>query len=169
MHGISYPQQEERIVAFCHQHGAKKVVVEENGPGIPVIEHLPQLFRETGVSCQVIGFTTTAQSKSLIVNSLAVAFERSGAVWLLPDEVQQAEFEAYEETKTPAGNTTYGAPEGEHDDTVIAAALAWTEIAPKRRSMIGPKAHHFGALRKRSYVEGRGTNLRQQRTFRTRR
>jgi len=157
MHGIPYPQQEARLVAFCHEHGAKKVIIEENGPGIPVLEHLPELFRDTGVRCEVAGFTTTAQSKSLIINDLALAFERPGQVCLMPDEVQTAEFEAYEATKTPSGNETYGAPEGQHDDCVMAAAFAWTELAGRRKRYKGsvPKPGQFSGLRKKSFAEER--------------
>jgi hypothetical protein len=32
---------------------------------------------------------------------------------------------AYESERLPSGIMRYGAPEGQHDDTVIAVALAW--------------------------------------------
>ena len=53
-----------------------------------------------------------------------MALER-GELGLLADEVQTAELLAYEATRLPSGATRYAAPEGSHDDTVMALALAW--------------------------------------------
>jgi hypothetical protein len=45
------------------------------------------------------------------------------------------ELEAFEQRPTKSGLTHYGAPEGLHDDTVIARALMWRGIqsAPLKR------------------------------------
>jgi hypothetical protein len=164
MHGISYPIQGERLVGFCHGLGAKKAVIETNGPGEAFIDQFKQQLHDVDARCEVVPFDTTAQSKSLAINDLALAFERGGEVYLLPDDVQQAEFEAYEETKTPSGNATYHAPEGQHDDTVMAAAIAWTEVSSRRKRGKGttPTAGAFSGLRKKPYTAGRGGDVRRR-------
>jgi hypothetical protein len=71
------------------------------------------------------GFDTTASSKAPLIQSLALALERTEAQWL-KDEVAKLELMAYESKKSAiTGRITYGAPEGQHDDTVIGRALAW--------------------------------------------
>jgi len=61
-------------------------------------------------------------SKAQIIQSMRLAFEQHSWRWL---DVPYAtnELEAYEMKVTPMGHVTYGAPEGLHDDTVIARAL----------------------------------------------
>ena len=157
MHGIAYPVQGERLLGFAHRLGAKKAVIETNGPGDAFIDQLKVQIGETGVRLDIVEFATTASTKSGMINDLALAFERPGAVMLLDDSVQTAEFEAYEATKRPSGNETYGAPEGQHDDMVMAVALAWSELAPRRKlSMKGFDANAFSGLRKAPYRAGGG-------------
>jgi hypothetical protein len=72
----------------------------------------------------VTAFTTTAQSKAEIIEGLALAIERRD-VTLLDDATQRLELEAYDMQRLPGGTFRYGAPEGLHDDTVMALALAW--------------------------------------------
>ncbi len=156
MHGISYPQQGERLVGTIARLGARRCVVEANGPGDAFIDQLRGQLYEAGVSCRIIEMMTTAQTKSAMINALALAFER-GEVTLVDNPVQTAEFEAYEATKTPSGNETYGAPEGQHDDTVMGAALAWTQITGRGKARKGkyPRPGQLSGLRKRSYAEQR--------------
>lgn len=62
-----------------------------------------------------------------LIDDLAVAFEQ-GAIALPAKElcaVMVNELEEYAFSKTPAGYTKMGAPEGGHDDCVISLALAW--------------------------------------------
>ena len=74
-----------------------------------------------GVNVQ--GFVFTAASKPPLIESLALAFEREE--WqFINDPVWTAELEAYERKTSPmTGRSQYSAPEGLHDDTVMARAL----------------------------------------------
>jgi hypothetical protein len=96
----------------------RHIEAEENSIGSPNIEAL----RREGLN--VVAFTTTAQSKPPLIQSLALALERREYDWLnLP--VATAELVAYEsKVSANTGRISYGAPEGKHDDTVIARALA---------------------------------------------
>lgn len=71
------------------------------------------------------GFVITGTTKPQIVESLALAFEREEARWI-DNPASTAELEAYERTVSAVtGRSSYSAPEGLHDDTVMARALAW--------------------------------------------
>jgi len=48
-----------------------------------------------------------------------------GPIAIPKEPVLISELEAFEATKTPSGLIRYAAPEGMHDDTVMALALAW--------------------------------------------
>ncbi|MGK3947049.1 hypothetical protein ABK046_52855, partial [Streptomyces caeruleatus] len=58
---------------------------------------------------------------------LELAFER-GDIQLLDDENQINELMAYQSEKLPSGLVRYGSPDGLHDDTVMALAIAWQGI-----------------------------------------
>ena len=76
----------------------------------------------------VHGLQITATSKPPLIENLVLAFEKTECQWL-PDPIWQAEIEAYEMRITAnTGRPTYSAPEGVHDDTVIARALAWRAV-----------------------------------------
>jgi len=71
----------------------------------------------------VIKFLFTAQSKSPLVENLALAFEKTE--WQFQnDPIWTGELEAYErKVSATTGRSQYNAPEGMHDDTVMARAL----------------------------------------------
>ena len=83
----------------------------------------------------VTASTTTQQSKAQIIEGLALAIERA-LVTLLADETQMSELEAYDMQRLPGGAFRYNAPQGMHDDTVIATALAWSGIEHSGPSII---------------------------------
>jgi hypothetical protein len=71
----------------------------------------------------VTAFHTTASSKRLIIEALALAFEQGSLH--LPDEPWLFdELLAYEQERLPGGTLRFGAPPGGHDDGVMALALA---------------------------------------------
>ena len=77
----------------------------------------------------VRGFVFTGQSKPPLIESLALALEREECQWQA-DPVWTSELEAYEVKYSGiAGRAVYSAPEGVHDDTVMARALAWHGVA----------------------------------------
>ncbi len=115
---VEYIQQEGRLRALCELWNPDLVLAERNSIGIPIME---RLLRE---DLPVKGFDTTAGSKMRIVDDLALAFER-GRLQLLDDDVQTDELLSYEGMRLPGGLVRYSAPQGLHDDTVIALALSW--------------------------------------------
>ena len=114
---VDYELQYGRLLALCERYNCKTVVAELNSIGTPAAEQL----QRRGLPVQ--GFTTTNATKAAIIDAMALALEQS-TVTLLADPVAIEEMQAYEMERLPSGLFRYGAPEGQHDDTVIARCLA---------------------------------------------
>lgn len=115
---ISWSLQRGRLKAMYDKWKPHVIWAEANSIGDPNIEAL----RDEGLP--VRGFQTGPQNKGPLIESLALAIEQE-SITLLNDRVQIAELQAYEHERLPSGRFRYNAPDGGHDDTVIALALAW--------------------------------------------
>lgn len=104
----------------------KQIVVvqtELNSLGTPLTDFLKQ--RSQLSSLNFVGFTTTNSSKNALVTNLQLAFEKQ-EIGILDDEKQLAELGYYSaEFNTKTRNVSYNAPQGLHDDIVIALMLAY--------------------------------------------
>lgn len=120
---IDYSLQLTRLTALYERFRPRAIVAEANSMGQPLIEQLQ------AVGLPVVPFTTTAASKQIAVDALALAFER-GSIRIIPDATLIAELQAYEAERLPSGMLRYGAPNGMHDDTVMALMLAWHNPTP---------------------------------------
>lgn len=115
---IDWAFQRARLAALAGKWRVTTILAERNSIGDPNIEAL----QRTGLS--VRGFTTTNATKAQIIEGLGLAIETGEIAYPnLPQLV--AELQAYEMGRLPSGLTRYGAPEGMHDDCVMALALAW--------------------------------------------
>lgn len=124
---IGWALQRTRLTAMYQKWQPGVIIAEENSIGGPNIEALQ------AEGLPVRPFTTTAKSKGPLIEALALAIE-TGAITLLNDRVQINELQAYEHERLPGGSFRYSAPDGAHDDTVIALALAWHGLnAPRWR------------------------------------
>ena len=119
---IGWRLQRGRLKALAEHWRAQLIWAEANSIGAPNIEAL----QDEGLPMR--SFLTTAKSKSPLIESLALAIER-GLLGLLDDPVLLAELASFSLERLPGGGYRYGAPPGGHDDTVIAAALAWHGVA----------------------------------------
>jgi hypothetical protein len=109
----------ERVAALYRSWSVARCVAESNSIGGPNIEELEKL------GLKVEAFETTSLTKAQVVQSLKVCFEKGEARWL-DDPAGRGEAQAYESRVSPTtGRVSYSAPEGMHDDTVIARCLAW--------------------------------------------
>ena len=120
---IDYSIQLQRLTALYERFRPRAIVAEANSMGQPLIEQLQ------AQGLPVVPFTTTAASKQIAVDALALAFER-GSIRIIPDATLIAELQAYEAERLPSGMLRYGAPNGMHDDTVMALMLAWHNPTP---------------------------------------
>jgi hypothetical protein len=123
---VDYAIQCERLKALAEQWQPRQILAEQNSIGQPIIE---QLGRD---GLRIQPFTTTNASKAQAIEALALAFER-GDIRILNDPVLVGELVAYQAERLPSGLLRYGAPGGQHDDCVMALAIAWSAVAGQHR------------------------------------
>ena len=128
---LSWPIIEDRVetasglwapppyVSETHGAIAHKVeqFVDSTGVGDPVFDALQM----RGLPVQGVKFTN--ESKSRLVQGLAKAMD-TGAISYPDDELIKGELELFDYELLPSGRFRYGAPDGFHDDIVMALALA---------------------------------------------
>jgi len=114
---IDYAFQVQRLKALADRWQPAVILTELNSIGQPVFEQVQRL------GLPAVGFNTTAQSKPPLIENLALALEKSE--WqFIDNKVWTAELEAYERTVSAStGRSSYSAPDGMNDDTVISRAL----------------------------------------------
>jgi phage FluMu gp28-like protein len=125
--GIEYSLQRARLQALYQRHNQPTILAEANSIGGPVIE---QLARD---GLKVKAFVTTNASKSEAIEQLALAFEKN-EIKIPNDPVLIGELQAFEAKPLPSGLMRYQAPDGGHDDSVIALAIAWVGVAGHKKS-----------------------------------
>ena len=111
-----WPVQKQRIAYLAFKHNAK-VIIDATGLGDPIAQDL----RSSGL--QVEEMILSNEGKRNIIDALRLGFE-SGSLTIPSDDDLLDELEAYEYEVLPMGGLRYSAPEGKHDDMVIALALA---------------------------------------------
>src|SRR5512139_447800 len=119
---IDYITQLGRLEGLYIRFQPSQIIAESNAMGEPLIEQL----QRQGYPVQP--FVTTNASKQQAIDALALAFEKQ-ELKILPDPALIGELQAYESQRLPSGLLRYSAPEGMHDDTVVALALAWQGVA----------------------------------------
>lgn len=113
---ISWERQIERVVAVAKQFKAR-VLIDSTGVGDPIFETL----RKRGLDVE--GYRFTNASKERLIDALAMAMENHERRFM-DLSTQTNELLAFQIELTPSGNVRMSAPEGMHDDCVIALALA---------------------------------------------
>jgi hypothetical protein len=116
--GIGWAVQRGRLAELCRRWSPETIWAEANSIGAVNIEALQ------AEGLPVRPFQTTAQSKTPLIDGLALGIEQRELA-LLPDPTLLHELESYTLDRLPGGGYRYSAPSGGHDDTVIATALAW--------------------------------------------
>ena len=103
---------ERRVLELCK---SLPTLVDSTGVGDPIVERMQKKHRK------LEGFKFSAQSKQRLMEGLAVAIQSRQVGY--PDGPIRAELENFEYVYTRTG-VRYSAPEGYHDDCVMALALA---------------------------------------------
>jgi hypothetical protein len=138
---IDWEFQTERLHKWARAYSPRLIVAEANAMGGPIVSRLQNGYLlvtgEFRAALPVQAWTATNATKAAVIQALSLAIEQ-GEVTLLDDPTQRGELQAFESSTTQTGLVRYAAPEGMHDDTVIALALAWSgaaqEAAPRRTS-----------------------------------
>lgn len=117
--------QSKRIIDICRRYNNARLLLDSTGIGDPIYDNL----RRSGLSVE--GYKFTNASKKDLIENLSIQIENKQITY--PDiPVLISELGLYGYKISPAGVTSYNAPEGYHDDTVIALALAcWQTSKPK--------------------------------------
>jgi hypothetical protein len=118
---IDYAVQTTRLGTLVKRYSPRVILAESNSMGDPLIE---QLQRQ---GMPVEAFATTATSKPQVIEALALAFERD-EISIPSEEILINELQAYEMERLPSGRMRYNAPDGMHDDTVMARAMVWDAV-----------------------------------------
>lgn len=114
---IDYAFQVQRIKQALTMWKVRSAIPELNSMGSPIFETLQRM------GLPVTGFTMTAASKPPLIEELALTLEE-GDFQFIGDDTWTAELEAYErKVNQTTGRSSYNAPPGYNDDTVIARAL----------------------------------------------
>jgi hypothetical protein len=116
--------QSKRIVDVCRRYNNARLLLDSTGVGDPIYDNL----RRSGLSVE--GYKFTNASKKDLIENLSIQIDNQTVSY--PDiPVLISELGLYGYTVSRAGVTSYNAPQGYHDDTVIALALAvWQQKRP---------------------------------------
>ncbi len=114
--GDTWAVTADRVAGILRQYNAFGVV-DATGVGDPVFEAL----RRRWPRVEAVKFT--APVKTQLVERLVVALEQ-GELLLYQEPALKAELMAFRVEASPSGHVRYSAPEGMHDDAVMALALA---------------------------------------------
>ena len=113
---IEWSVQKERILAHCRKYNSFPVI-DATGIGDPIVEDL----RRQGL--EAFPFKISATSKKELIERLMVAIEQR-LITFPRIEALVNELGLFSYEVTDHGNVRYAAPQGLHDDCVIALALA---------------------------------------------
>ena len=111
------------------------IVCEINSLGKPYTDLLKERLQNSHKN-KIVEFNTTNPSKSDLVGNMQVALEQH-SITLLPSAEQTRQFEYYSCEYNPQTKTViYNAPNGLHDDMVMATMFAWNGYKEHRSSGI---------------------------------
>ena len=114
---LDWPIQKERMLAFCRKWRGL-LVMDATGAGDPIYDDLVRVWPRI----EPVKFTN--QTKTELIQRLIDATEQRQVSWPAAWDVLTNEMKRYEYAVTTNGAITYSAPNGFHDDCVIAFALA---------------------------------------------
>ena len=121
--GASVQAQLAKLEAVHTRWHPRYFVAEANTLGAPIID----LVRATPWGRNIRPYTMTNASKDEVIQALALGIERQ-LLRLLNNPTQKRELQSYQSVQLVGGSYRYSAPNGQHDDTVIALALAYWPI-----------------------------------------
>ncbi len=117
-----WPLQKARISALAAKWNNAAVWMDTTGVGDPIFDDLAR------AGLRITGYTLTAISKRELIEKLILLMEQQHITFPDIPELLQ-ELAAYEYERLPAGGLRMTAPQGLHDDCVIALALACWPLA----------------------------------------
>lgn len=114
---LSWPTIQRRIETVAAAHGHPRVAIDATRDNKLVAD-----LEASGLDVEPVKFSS--RRKQDLVENLAAGIEH-GEVTVPEGSILTAELSVFEFETTRAGNVRYSAPEGHHDDTVDALAMAY--------------------------------------------
>jgi hypothetical protein len=114
---VDWVFQQQRILSFYKRYINARFLIDSTGIGDPILD---QLRREIP---NAEGYQFTATSKRPLVENLSIMLDQD-KIGYLNNQILINEMQLYSYDLGTTGNVHYGAPEGYHDDCVMALALA---------------------------------------------
>ncbi len=133
---VDWSLTRDRIASTVKKFPYSPVVLEMNSVGDPFYEFISK----TGVA--IIPITTTGENKTNLINRLAIFIENQYLTYE-DDPLILGELEAFGYDITPLGRIQYSAPEGLHDDIVMAMAFAVSQINEKPKAKAVSPVYQF--------------------------
>lgn len=147
-----WPVQKARLARLSIEMNFARIIADSAAAGDVVVQDL----RAAGIAVEAVP-TNSHEVKRNVIDNLAVAFE-NGTVKIPEDPVLIDELESYTYQQLPSGLYRYTAPDGGHDDTVIALALAlWGQRGAMSRPQNRTSQSYLGRQRGESYLSRRRT------------
>jgi hypothetical protein len=146
---IEWPYQKEKIRATAMHFNNALCIVDATGIGDPIADDLLR----SGVAVEP--FKITEQSKKDLVEKLSIWIEQR-RIKMLNLTDTKFEFDNFGFQVGPTGRIRYGAPNGYHDDIVIATALAVWSLQPlyvERRVKVKSPIQKYREQVERKYGE----------------
>lgn len=137
---VDYSLQIDRLTALQERFQAVAIISERTGNrALSDFLHNAKYTTWAGerVELPVWDFDTTNESKSEVIQALALAFEKR-LIKIPNDPVLIGELEAFTSERLPSGKVRYSAPEGLHDDCVMSLAFAWSDARRMPRDSTMP-------------------------------
>jgi hypothetical protein len=116
-HQLDWNLQKARIESMCRKYNNAEIVLDATGVGDPIYDDLCK------ANLNVTPFKISAGNKTGLIENLSLRIQEREITY--PDIPELLnELNIYEYTVSRSGYTRYSAPEGYHDDIVIALALS---------------------------------------------
>lgn len=144
---VDWNLQEARIESVARRYKNALIRIDATGVGDPIV----QALQAKGL--RVEPFTLTNTTKGNIIRNLAMLLEQD-KIKILPEEQTLSEIQAYTYDISSTGTIKYNAPHGQHDDCVIALALAVWDLPEKQFTLdVGSSAYDYNPIKYNVYGE----------------
>lgn len=112
---LDWTFQQQRILRLVQQYNAR-LLIDSTGVGDPIFDSLLRM------QIRVEGYKFTSASKADLIENLSIVIDSHCISFPnIPELINELKLYGYKQL--PSGTVQYGAPEGYHDDCVIALAL----------------------------------------------
>jgi phage FluMu gp28-like protein len=117
-HKLDWNFQKNKIANVIRRYNNAQCTIDATGIGDPIFDDLNRL------GLNIIPYKISGVSKKPLIENLSLNIQEGNISYPdIPELINELNIYAYTQSQT-TGHTSYSAPEGYHDDIVIALALA---------------------------------------------